>query len=99
MSLAPSSVGGAKIAPACDGAANCQQPVVPGSPAAKAGLKPGDLITAVDGTKISSTDGFITTVFQDDPGQTITLTIKRDGKTSQVKVTLGTRPASAPNAG
>jgi putative serine protease PepD len=99
VSLAPSSVGGAKIAPACDGQPNCSQPVVPGSPAAKAGLKAGDLITAVNDTKITSTDAFITTVFRDDPGQTITLTVQRDGKTSQVKVTLGTRPASAPTGG
>ena len=35
----------------------------------------------------------------DDPGQTVTLTVKRNGQTKQVKVTLGDRPASAPNAG
>ena len=91
--LSSTSEGGARIAPQ---EANGQAPVAPGSPAAEAGLKPGDLITAVNGTKVTSTDQFIATVFQDDPGQTITLTIKRDGQTKQIKVTLGTRPASAP---
>jgi len=93
VSLAPASEGGAEIA--TTPAQGC--PVIaPGSPAAKAGLKPGELITAVNGTKITSTDGFITTVFGDDPGQTVTLTVKHAGNTSQVKVTLGKRPVSAP---
>jgi putative serine protease PepD len=91
--LSSTSQGGARIASQPEGG---QTPIAPGSPAAKAGLQPGDLITAVNGTKITSTDQFIATVFQDDPGQTITLTIKRDGQTKQIKVTLGTRPASAP---
>jgi putative serine protease PepD len=91
--LSSTSQNGAQIATQPE---NGQSPVAAGSPAAKAGLKPGDLITAVNGTKITSTDQFIATVFQDDPGQTITLTVKRDGQTKQIKVTLGTRPASAP---
>jgi putative serine protease PepD len=90
--LSSTSEGGARIA---SQEANGTAPVAPGSPAAKAGLKPGDLITAVNGTKITSTNQFIATVFQDNPGQTITLTVKRDGQTKQVKVTLGSRPATA----
>jgi putative serine protease PepD len=95
--LSASSEGGAKIA--TGPGEGCSAPISPGSPAAKAGLKPGDLITAVDGTKVTSTDGFIGAVFTDSPGQTVTLTIQRDGQTKQVKVTLGTRPASPANAG
>ena len=91
--LSSTSEGGARIALQNE---NGQPPVAPGSPAAKAGLKPGDLITAVNGTKVTSTDQFIATVFGDNPGQTITLTVKRDGQTKQIKVTLGMRPASAP---
>jgi putative serine protease PepD len=94
--LSGTSEGGARIASAEQ---NGQAPVAPGSPAAKAGLKPGDLITAVNGTKITSTDNFIATVFGDKPGQTVTLTIKRDGQTMQVKVTLGDRPAAPANGG
>jgi putative serine protease PepD len=94
--LSSTSEGGARIAAQQQGG---QAPIAPGSPAAKAGLEAGDLITAVNGTKITSTDQFIATVFQDNPGQTITLTVKRDGQTKQIKVTLAQRPASAPTAG
>ena len=91
-----SSEGGARISTTDE---DGKPPVAVGSPAAKAGLKPGDLITAVNGTKITSTDAFIATIFHDAPGQTVTLTVNRDGKTMQVKVTLATRPASAPTGG
>ncbi len=96
VSLVPGSENGARIA---SRSADGQPPIVSNSPADKAGLQPGDLITAVNGTKITTTDGFIATVFQYQPGQTITLTVKRDGATKQIKVTLGVRPAKAPNAG
>ncbi len=96
VSLAPSGEGGAEIAP--QGTQN-EPAIEPGSPAAQAGLEPGDLITAVNGQKVTSTDAFIAKVSQDDPGQTITLTIKRDGQIKQIKVKLGTQPAKAPANG
>jgi putative serine protease PepD len=67
-----------------------------GSPASQAGLQAGDTITAIDGKAISSTENFISAVAGYAPGQTITLTIVRDGQTKQVQLTLGSRPASAP---
>jgi putative serine protease PepD len=93
VSLAPSSEGGAKIAPQVS---SSEPAIQPNSPAAQAGLQPGDLITAVDGEKITSTGAFIAKVAQDAPGQTITLTVTRDGQTKQIKVTLGKQPAKAP---
>jgi len=93
VSLAPSSEGGAQIAPQ---GSQSEPAIVPGSPAAQAGLEPGDLITAVDGVKITSTEAFIAKVAQDSPGQVISLTVKRDGQTKQIKVTLGKQPAKAP---
>lgn len=69
-----------------------------GSPAKQAGIQAGDVITAVNGTAISSTEQFIATVDNYSPGTTVTLTIKRDGATKNVKVTLGTRP-NAPSTG
>ena len=63
-----------------------------GSPASSAGLHPHDVVTSIDGKQISSTQQFIETVDTYAPGQTITLTIKRDGGTKTVKLTLGTRP-------
>jgi putative serine protease PepD len=73
--------------------------VQPGSPAAKAGLTPNDLVTAINGKAITSTQQFIETVDTFTPGQTITLTVKRHGATHRIPLTLGTRPQTQPNNG
>jgi putative serine protease PepD len=83
-----SSTGGAEITT-----------VQAGSPASSAGLQQGDVITAINGNAITSTQQFIETVDTFTPGQTITLTVKRGGSTQQVKLTLGTRPNSPPSTG
>lgn len=64
-----------------------------GSPAASAGVQPGDVITAIDGRPLTSTATFIQTVDSYAPGTKITLTL-RGGRT--VTLTLGTRPATSP---
>jgi putative serine protease PepD len=69
--------------------------VQPSSPGASAGLQANDTITAVNGKAVSSTQGFIETVDNYAPGQTITLTIKRNGQQQNVQLKLGTRPQSA----
>jgi S1-C subfamily serine protease len=74
-------------------------PVVAGSPAAKAGLQPGDTITKINGRSIADSDAFISVISTYKPGDTVTMTVRHDGKLSNVKVTLGSRPASAPTAG
>ncbi|MGH2913596.1 MAG: S1C family serine protease [Solirubrobacteraceae bacterium] len=91
VSLTGASAGGAQIA----SNGRCQA-ITPNSPAAMAGLEPGDLITAVNGKAISSTDQFIQTIGGDHPGQTVTLTVKRSGQSKQIQVKLGDRPAQAP---
>jgi len=68
-----------------------------GSPASNAGLQQGDLVTAIDGKPITSTQQFIETVDSYNPGQTVTLSLKRGGATKTVKVTLGTRPNAQPS--
>ncbi len=73
--------------------------VQPNSPASGAGLKAGDLVTAINGTAIDSTAQFITTVDSYPPGKTITLTVKRGGQTQTIKLTLGTRPNTTANNG
>jgi putative serine protease PepD len=70
-----------------------------GSPASNAGLHQGDIVIAIDGKRISSTQQFIETVDSYSPGQTITLTVKRNGSTQTLKLTLGTRPAQQPQNG
>jgi S1-C subfamily serine protease len=67
--------------------------VTSGSPAATAGIKPRDVITAINGKSIGSTEQFIATIDGYSPGTTVTLTIKRGGQSSDIKVTLGTRPS------
>jgi len=92
--------GGAEITPTSSASQCTTQPVVAGSPAAKAGLVPGDTITKVNGRTITNGDGFITVISTYKPGDTVTLTVTEpNGKTETVKVTLGNRPASAPTAG
>jgi putative serine protease PepD len=92
--------GGAEITPTSSASQCTTQPVVAGSPAAKAGLVPGDTITKVNGRTITNGDGFITVISTYKPGDTVTLTVTEpNGKNETVKVTLGNRPASAPTAG
>jgi putative serine protease PepD len=67
--------------------------VFPGTPAAKAGLKDGDVITAIDGRPIAA-DGDVSEVLgRLKPGDTITVTYSRGGHTSSAKVTLTLRPS------
>jgi putative serine protease PepD len=65
-----------------------------GGPAQGAGIETGDLLTAIDGKPVSSTDQFIATIDGYAPGQTVTLTVHRGGQTKEIKVKLGTRPGS-----
>ncbi|MCD6115919.1 Do family serine endopeptidase [bacterium] len=65
--------------------------VVDGSPAQKAGLKPLDIITKLDGKEVSQGNEIQSTIALKNPGDTITLTILRDGKIMNVKVKLGKR--------
>jgi putative serine protease PepD len=70
--------------------------VQPGSPAASAGLQQSDLVTAINGKSITSTQQFIEVVDTYSPNQTISVTVKRGGGSQQLKLTLGTRPQNQP---
>jgi serine protease Do len=59
-----------------------------GSPAEKAGLKVGDVITALDGQKVSDASQLQIEVGQKQPGNTIKLEVLRDGKSVNVPVKL-----------
>jgi putative serine protease PepD len=71
--------------------------VVPGSPAAKAGLTEGDVITELDGEKIAGTEDLIAAIAAAQPGDTVKLEIERDSKSTEVSVKLGTQPAESGN--
>jgi putative serine protease PepD len=73
--------------------------VQPGTPASTSGLKPSDVVTAINGKAVGSTEQFIAMIDSYSPGQRVTLTIKRSGQTKQIAVTLGLRPQTAPNGG
>src|SRR6185437_8207943 len=64
-----------------------------GSPAAKAGLKAGDVIVSIDGTPTPTSDDLGTILATHRPGQTVTLKVTRQsGATVELKVTLGEYP-------
>jgi len=64
----------------------------PDSPAAKAGIKSGDAILAVDGKPVDGPRELARTIAAMAPGKTVTLTVFRGGKEEPVAVTLGTLP-------
>ena len=63
------------------------------SPAAKAGLKAGDVITALDGNAITKADELTAAVTAHAPNEKVTVTVTRNGKSQQIDVTLGVRPS------
>ncbi len=65
--------------------------VQPGTAASRAGLRAGDIITAIDGAAIDGNTSLRQLLLQYQPGDTVTLTILRDGEESEVEVTLGER--------
>ncbi|MDX3578398.1 S1C family serine protease, partial [Streptomyces sp. FL07-04A] len=87
VSLQDSS-GGAKIT---DTAAGGAAAVEAGGPAAKAGLKPGDVITKLDDMVIDSGPTLIGEIWTHQPGDKVTITYERDGKSHTVDLTLGSR--------
>ncbi len=85
------------------------QSVENGGPADKAGLEGstttatiegaevglgGDIITEIDGKKVTGMEDVIEIVNQAQPGESLELTVLRDGKTKKATITLGKRPAS-----
>jgi putative serine protease PepD len=69
--------------------------VVAGSPAAKAGLKVGDVISAFGNKSIDSANALTAAVIAAHPGEKLTITIHRGGATKHLTLTLGVQPASA----
>lgn len=69
-------------------AAEGQNPVLDGSPAAKAGLKADDIITKVNNTAINERQTLASLVAQYTPGDTIKLSVIRGDNTREIKVKL-----------
>jgi membrane-associated protease RseP (regulator of RpoE activity) len=69
----------------------------PAAPAAAAGIRPGDSIVAVDGQSVETFDD-VAAAIQAAPGQSITLTIQRDGQTETIALTPAAVPQVATDA-
>ncbi|SDQ71563.1 S1C family serine protease [Quadrisphaera sp. DSM 44207] len=63
-------------------------PVTPGGPAEQAGIQPGDLITAFEGRPVTANDELIVAIRAQRPGDTVTLTVVRDGQARDVDLVL-----------
>jgi putative serine protease PepD len=72
-----------------DGGGAVIDSVLADTPADKAGLEKGDVVTAVDDQAISDGQSLIVQIRTHLPGDTITLTVERDGNERQVEITLG----------
>jgi putative serine protease PepD len=68
--------------------------VVGGGPAADAGLRAGDVVTAIDGRRVASPDALLAAISTKKPGESITVTYSRGGSSGTAHVELGNRPTS-----
>jgi putative serine protease PepD len=69
--------------------------VAGGGPAARAGLRPGDVIQSLGGAQVTSASDLTAAVNAHQPGEQVPVTVQRDGATRTVTVRLGRQPASA----
>jgi membrane-associated protease RseP (regulator of RpoE activity) len=69
--------------------------VVDGSPAAEAGLQPGDFITTIDGEAVDTAEKVTALIGSKAPGDTVEVTVERNGETVSLTVTLAEHPEHA----
>jgi len=73
--------------------------VSPDTPAAKAGMQKGDIVTALNGQPVTAANQLQVQISQMAPGASAKLTIWRDGKSRELTVNLGQLPETAEKAG
>jgi putative serine protease PepD len=66
--------------------------VVSGGAASAAGVRANDIVTAIDGTKVTGSSQLVGAIATHKPGDKVKLTIKRGSQTLTLDVTLGTQP-------
>jgi putative serine protease PepD len=71
------------------------QSVASGSPADDAGLRAGDTVTALAGTRVEGGNDLVAAVAAHAPGDRVTVQIRRGSESRDVSVTLGTQPAQS----
>jgi serine protease Do len=70
--------------------------IQPGSPAAKAGLRPGDIVIAIDDQPVHSPSELVRIIGDMRPGASARIGLWREGKPASVAATLGEQPGDAP---
>ncbi|MFE4265271.1 trypsin-like peptidase domain-containing protein [Streptomyces sp. NPDC056883] len=68
--------------------------VTAGGPGARAGIKPGDVITKVDGVRVHGGDELVIKIRAHRPGDRLTLTVLREGRERTLEVVLGSANGS-----
>jgi len=63
-----------------------------GSPAARAGIRQGDQVTAINGDRVESSRALVRNIAAVPPGQTVRLSILREGRPNEIPVQVGRRP-------
>jgi len=66
--------------------------VLRGGPADKAGVKPGDVLTAIDGAPVSDPQNMLNLVAALQPGSAVKMKLRRQAQALEVSVTVGRRP-------
>jgi len=69
--------------------------IVQDGPADKAGIKRGDVVTGFNGKQVENAHMLSRTVATTPPDTTVTVQVMRDGKTKDIKATIGTMPEEA----
>jgi serine protease Do len=72
--------------------------ITPGYAAEKAGLKEGDIVTAINDTEITSASALTTALKEYKAGDTVSLTVYRNGESQQLQVTLDEKTAESAQA-
>lgn len=70
----------------------------PNGPAAKSGIKSGDVIISLNGTPIADPRELASTIGKMAPGKTVMVGLNRDGRTLTISVTLGAPPSTGPRS-
>ena len=70
--------------------------VIPDSPAAKAGLRAGDVLLAVGDQATATREAFVAAIRAAKPGHALAIKVRRDGQEQSVPVALGNRPEPVP---